>query len=182
MAAQSTDSLTQEEQAFLLEPDSLVTLEDEGPRFNPKRALLYAIVPGGGQIYNRRWWKLPIVYGTFAGLVAVIEDNQRNYQRFQSAYQLALNEEPHEFTGTRLDSPASLRNLRDAYDKNRQTAYVIIVVAYAMQGIEAFVDAHLRDFDIDDDLSFKLQPKLQVPPPYVLGGGPIPSLSLTFQW
>ncbi len=148
----------------------------------PKRALLYSIIPGGGQIYNRRWWKLPVVYGAFAGIIAAVEDNARNYQRFNTAYQLKLDELPHEFSGTRLDNTASLRNLRDGYDKNRQTSYVLVVAVYAMQGIEAFVDAHLRDFDIDDDLSFRVQPKLLAPPAYTFGTGPIPSLSITLYW
>ena len=128
----------------------------------PNRTLLWSLLPAGGQIYNRRWWKVPLVYGAFVGLGIAIDYNQNLYRDLRDAYLLALNDEPHQFSGTTIDSPNALRNLRDSFDKNTQTAYVGLVLLYALQSIEAYVDSHLRSFDVDDDLSFKIKPSVDV--------------------
>ncbi len=133
-------------------------------RFIPKpnRTLMWSLLPAGGQIYNRRWWKVPLVYGAFVGLGFAIDYNQNLYRDLRDAYLLALNDEQHQFSGTTIDSPNALRNLRDSFDKNTQTAYVGLVLLYALQSMEAYVDAHLRSFDVDDDLSFKIKPSVDV--------------------
>lgn len=128
----------------------------------PNRTLMWSLIPGGGQIYNRRWWKVPLVYGAFVGLGIAIDYNQNLYRDLRDAYLLALNDEPHQFSGTTIDSPNALRNLRDSFDKNTQTAYVGLVLLYALQSMEAYVDSHLRSFDVDDDLSFKIKPSVDV--------------------
>ncbi|NRB52212.1 MAG: hypothetical protein HRU41_31350 [Saprospiraceae bacterium] len=128
----------------------------------PNRTLLWSLLPAGGQIYNRRWWKVPLVYGAFVGLGIAIDYNQNLYRDLRDAYLLALNDEPHQFSGTTIDSPNALRNLRDSFDKNTQTAYVGLVLLYALQSMEAYVDSHLRSFDVDDDLSFKIKPSVDV--------------------
>lgn len=128
----------------------------------PNRTLMWSLLPAGGQIYNRRWWKVPLVYGAFVGLGFAIDYNQNLYRDLRDAYLLALNDEPHQFSGTTIDSPNALRNLRDSFDKNTQTAYVGLVLLYALQSMEAYVDSHLRSFDVDDDLSFKIKPSVDV--------------------
>jgi len=134
------------------------------PKFIPKpnRTLMWSLLPAGGQIYNRRWWKVPLVYGAFVGLGFAIDYNQNLYRDLRDAYLLALDDQPHQFSGTTIDSPNALRNLRDSFDKNTQTAYVGIIILYALQSMEAYVDSHLRSFDVNDDLSFKLKPALDV--------------------
>lgn len=149
---------------------SIVVEESLAAReYHPRQALLWSIIPGGGQVYNRRWWKVPLVYSAFTGMLFAIDYNQGNYNRILRAYRAKLKGEPHEFTGTRLDDLNPLRVLRDDFDKNRQLAYVGLVLVYALQGIEAFVDTHLRNFDIDDDLTLRVQPRLLAP---AFGGGP----------
>ncbi|MEZ5038348.1 MAG: DUF5683 domain-containing protein [Saprospiraceae bacterium] len=128
----------------------------------PKMALLWSAIPGGGQAYNRRWWKLPLVYGAFVGLGFAIDYNQNLYRDLRDAYLASLKNETHKFSGTSIDNPTALRNLRDSYDKNTQTAYVGILILYSLQSMEAYVDAHLRSFDINDDLSLKLKPALDI--------------------
>ncbi|MCB0636937.1 MAG: hypothetical protein KDC54_09995 [Lewinella sp.] len=148
--------------------------------YEPRQALIWAIIPGGGQVYNRRWWKVPLVYSAFTSMVAIIDYNQSNYNRLQRAYELELAGEPHEFTGTRLESADRLRSLRNGFDRNRQLSFFGLFVVYALQGVEAFVDTHLRNFDMDEDLSrWELKPKILVPYP---GATPTPvvSMSLSF--
>lgn len=126
--------------------------------YNPKKALLWSIIPGGGQVYNRRWWKVPLVFSAFSGVAAVWDFNQSNYDRFNTAYNLALAGDPHEFTGT-IDDRSRLKGFRDGFNKSRQTTVFYMAIIYALQSVEAYVDSQLRDFDISDDLShFQIQP------------------------
>lgn len=129
---------------------------------NPKKSALYSLVlPGSGQIYNGNWWKTPFVYAAIGGSIAYLQFNQSRYKRFKTALELELAKKPHEFTG-KINSPEALRNLRNKYDKNTQTSYIGVVVVYGIVAIEAFVDAHLQNFDISDDLSIKVKmPGLQ---------------------
>lgn len=176
--AQEVDSLAQEASLDAVVVDSLEQTEAK-PRFIPKpnRALMWSAIPAGGQIYNRRWWKVPLVYGAFVGLGIAIDYNQNLYRDLRDAYLLALAGEEHQFTGTNIDSPNALRNLRDSFDKNTQTAYVGLVLLYALQSMEAYVDAHLRSFDVNDDLSFKLKPAMDV---NGLTGQPVMGIGISF--
>ena len=127
---------------------------------NPKKALIIGLaVPGGGQIYNKRWWKLPLVYGALVGMGFTIDYNQTNFRRLRTALDLKRNDLPHEFTGTTLDSEQALKSLRDQFDKNTQLAYVGLFLVYTLQAMEAFVDAHLKGFDVDDDIGMQLKPE-----------------------
>lgn len=134
---------------------------------NPKKAAYLSLAfPGGGQIYNKRWWKLPLVYGALGGVVYAIDYNQDVYRLLKTAYQQKLNDEPITDPKAlalgldRLD-PRSLRLFRDRYDKNTQLSYIGLVVVYALQSVEAFVDAHLKTFDVNEDLSLQLKPSFQ---------------------
>ncbi len=127
----------------------------------PKKAAIYGLsLPGGGQFYNRRWWKVPLVLGAYGGMVYVIDFNQNIYRRLSTAYQLSLKNEPHEFSNIQGFDSNTLRNLRDTYDKRTQMSYVGMFFVHALVAMEAFVDAHLLNFDIDEQLSMEVQPQL----------------------
>lgn len=146
----------------VLESDSIVKVKKPYPV--PKKAALFAIIPGGGQIYNKRWWKLPFVYGAFGGLIYSIDYNQGRYRRLRDALDLKRMDMEHEFTGTGIDNEQTLRSLRDQFDKNTQLSYIGLVFVYLLQSMEAYVDAHLKNFDVSDDLSLKLKPQMEVIP------------------
>ncbi|MCB0705180.1 MAG: hypothetical protein KDC34_07710 [Saprospiraceae bacterium] len=140
----------------------------------PKTALLLSLaVPGAGQFYNGKWWKIPIVYGALGGLGYLVDRNSTDYLQLKRAHRRILRGVPHDFTGTYLDNKDNLKSLRDQVDKNRQLSYVGFVVVYVLNGAEAFVNAHLAHFDIDDDLSLKLEPTMLDTP-----FGPTPSIGL----
>lgn len=129
---------------------------------NPKRSIYYSLaLPGLGQVYNGRWWKVPFVYGAIGGVVFAIDYNTRQYKRLNTALNLKRNNEEHEFTGTSIDNVRSLQSIRDGFDKNRQLSYIGLVAVYALQAVEAFVDGHLQNFDISDDLSLKIKPTFE---------------------
>lgn len=127
---------------------------------SPKKAALLSLaLPGAGQVYNKRWWKVPFVYGAMVGMGITIDYNQDRYRRLRDALELKRDNLPHEFSGTSLDNTRALRSLRDEFDKNTQLAYVGLVIVYGLQAMEAFVDAHLKGFDVNDDLGgIRLKP------------------------
>lgn len=132
---------------------------------NPKKAaILSGIIPGAGQAYNKRWWKVPLVYGAMGGMVYLIDFNQSRYRRLRSALVKERAGEEHEFTGTSIGNERSLLSLRNRFDKNTQLSYIGFVFVYMLQSIEAFVDGHLKEFDIEEDLTFKVRPKLDFSP------------------
>jgi hypothetical protein len=128
---------------------------------NPNKALYASLVfPAGGQIYNRRWWKAPIVWGGYAALIYSVDWNTSRYKRLREAYILAANGKPHEFQQVGYDK-GDLRRLRDQFDKRRQLSYIGILILHIFQTAEAFVDCHLKTFDVSDDLSFQFKPSLE---------------------
>lgn len=144
---------------------------------DPKQALRWAIIPGGGQVYNRRWWKVPLVYTAVLGAYGVADFNTRQYNRYRAALRAECfgvegpcTPTEHEFTRLNI-SVSALRSARDRADRGRQTAYALLVGTYLLQGIEAFVDAHLRTFDIEDDIGFRVEPTLIPGPAPTLGVG-----------
>lgn len=125
----------------------------------PKTALILSLaVPGAGQVYNGKWWKVPFVYGAIGALGYSINFNSRNYTLLRTAFKRKQRDLPHFFSGTRLDNAAFLKAERDRYDKARQFSYAGLVVVWLINGIEAFTNAHLLNFDVSDDLSWRVQP------------------------
>lgn len=132
-----------------------------------KATTLSLICPGAGQIYNKSYWRVPIVIGGLASMVYVIDWNNRGFQRFKTAYALRADFEKNpgnypdgvskdEFGGRY--SASYLKNLRDAYRRNRDMSIILTLAVYAFQAIDAHVDAHLKDFDVSDDLTVSLEP------------------------
>ncbi len=145
---------------------------------NPKKALILSLaIPGGGQIYNKRWWKLPFVYGGYVGLILAIDYNTAGYKAYRDAYIAELAGEPHRFSAARVNAN-DLRRIRDGFDKNRQLSYIGIVALHMIQTAEAFVDCHLKTFDVSDDLSLRVAPSMG----YTVDGGSYLGIGFTFQF
>lgn len=158
-----TASAQQADTTAMPQPDFKEVKIRENPI--PKKSLILSLaLPGAGQVYNGRYWKLPLVYGALGGMVYVIDFNQSRYKRLKTALELKRQNLDHEFSGTGIDSERSLLALRDSYDKNRQLSYFGLFVVYALQAVEAFVDAHLLGFEINEDLSLQLSPQISTNP------------------
>ena len=134
------------------------------PYPNPVRAGVFGLfVPGAGQIYNKDFWKVPLVWGAVGGVVYWADFSRRQYKIFNRAYGLRLASErtnttpTDEFVGIARNSDA-LKRVRDKHDKNRQVGIIAIIGVHALQALEAYVDAQLKNFDIDDDLSLHFGP------------------------
>lgn len=133
-----------------------------------KATTLACICPGAGQIYNKSYWKVPFVVGGFATLAYCIDWNNRGFQRFKKAYNIVGDYEKHpekypdgptdEFRGRY--SGTFLKNLRNNYRRNRDLCIILTGGMYLLQIIDAHVDAHLKDYDISDDLSININPMM----------------------
>ena len=131
-----------------------------------KATTLACIFPGAGQIYNKSYWKVPFVIGGFASMIYCIDWNNRGYQRFKKAYALLADydKNPDKYPDGPTDefhgrySADFIRNLRNNYRRNRDLCIIVSGALYVLQIVDAHVDAHLKDYDISDDLSMNLEP------------------------
>jgi hypothetical protein len=135
---------------------------DEQPR--PKKALwMTFVLPGSGQAYNGKHWKIPIVYVGVGALSYAIAFNTRQYKLYKTAYIYRLDGDANtiETVATQELTNESLQNVREGYRKDLERSYMGLLGFYALVGVDAFVDAHLQGFDVSDDLSFQLKPSIQ---------------------
>lgn len=137
---------------------------------SPRKAvILTAVIPGLGQIYNKKLWyiKLPLVYAAFGGLIYGIDYNTRNYNHFKAEYKLlasddaTLNAESIYFD---VVDKSVIKSQRDKHDKWKQMSYIGIGLAYILTAAEAYTTAHLLSFDVNDDLSLQLKPTFDIVP------------------
>ena len=141
------------------------------PRFipNSNRAIWLALViPGGGQIYNRKYWKLPIVYGGFVGCAYALTWNNRMYKDYSQAYLDIMDSNPNTKSYEDLLPPNSsyneeqlkstLKRRKDMFRRYRDLSIFAFIGVYLISIIDAYVDAELSNFDITPDLSMKVEP------------------------
>jgi hypothetical protein len=124
---------------------------------NPKKAGLYsAILPGAGQLYNRQYWKIPVVYVGVGAAVYFIKFNSDKYRSYRAAYIASLEGREHEYTD-KYDQ-AALKQLQDGYKRYLDMTVLFTALGYTLQVIDAVVFSHLKNFDVSRDISFRLQP------------------------
>jgi hypothetical protein len=152
----------------------------KGIRLTPpgKAALLATILPGAGQIYNHRYWKLPLVYGALGGVIYGELFYQSRYREFANAYNYITEAQTNPETNAvykigdaALGNQARLVRSVDAlqsgvvfYRGYRDIFYLYIGLAYGLQIVDALVDAHLKNFDVSDDLSLHWEPTMMAVP------------------
>lgn len=129
-----------------------------GPR---KASILSAVLPGLGQVYNRKYWKVPIVYAGLGGFGYMFYFNNAQYNDFRKEVRAAYDNDPATLYDTRY-SPDQLQILKLYYRKYRDIAIIGMGVVYLVNIIDANVDAHLKTFDVSDDLSINVEPWYQI--------------------
>jgi hypothetical protein len=170
------DSIVVPEPTFRLTGDSLAAAQAIDPARwmpDPKKALWYAIVfPGGGQIYNRKYWKLPLFYGGFLGCAYAINWNNTMYRDYSQAYIDIMDDDPNtksyeNFLPPSFDVNANASRLqslfkrkKDFYRRYRDLSIFCVIGVYALSIIDAYVDAELSSFDISRNLSMKVRPSI----------------------
>ncbi|MBK8500399.1 MAG: hypothetical protein IPL52_16660 [Flavobacteriales bacterium] len=126
-----------------------------------KASILSAVLPGAGQVYNRKYWKVPIVIGGLGVSYAFIRENNSQYQRYKDAYLALTDNDPgtvDEFEGR--FSAQSVLNVADTYRKWRDLSYIAIGAVYILNIVDASVDAHFVRFDVGRDLGLNVGPSL----------------------
>lgn len=175
---------TTEELSFVLpKSDSLQIAKSKklagklSDSWQPKsgKALLWAILPGGGQIYNRKYWKLPIVWGGLMTCAYFISFNNRMYQEYHAAYRDLMSADPSQNTAWLAFAPqgalatdyaqyeslkGTLKRGNDYYRRYRDLSIVLAIGIYGLSMLDAYVDAELFTFDISPDLSMRVAPTL----------------------
>jgi hypothetical protein len=150
-------------QSAISEQDTLKKLEKEGrtpsllPKDPKKATLLSAMLPGAGQIYNGKSWKVPILYAGILTDAYFIQYNHKRYERFRDALFALDKGEPNQFPS--LNRAALVRNV-DYWRQNRDLTLLLMLGIYALNLVDANVDAHLSGFDISEDLTLKIVPQI----------------------
>lgn len=141
-------------------------------RPSAKRAMWLAlVVPGAGQIYNRKYWKLPIVYGGFVGCAYAMRWNNQMYHDYAQAYMDLMDNDPStesynqfmhlgaQITTSNMSRYQELfKKRKDRFRRWRDMSFFVMVGVYALSVVDAYVDASLSEFDISDDLSLNVAP------------------------
>ena len=179
--AEPQDTLPAIDQSGVMQPQDSIVVEQEidtvavkKKEFKPdpkKTIIMSAIFPGLGQIYNRKYWKLPILYGGFVGLSYAISWNNRYYQDYFQAYKDIMDDDPetnswHNFLRYGQDPETVdtawlkdvLRRGKNYYRRYRDLSIIGTVALYAISVMDAYVDAQLFDFEITPDLSMRVEP------------------------
>ena len=161
---QEKDSLTYDLQADTI----MITSHFHSPR----KALIYsALIPGMGQVYNNKAWKVPFIYGAGGAVLTYYQFNQERYKRFiehlDNIFQLKQqdpgfnpNNQEYEVYGRIYSSENALENGRDFYRRKRDLSVFYLSMVYFINIIDAMVDAHFYKFDVSDDLSLQVEPTL----------------------
>tara|TARA_R110002012_G_scaffold39867_8_gene109968 strand:- start:2407 stop:2988 length:582 start_codon:yes stop_codon:yes gene_type:complete len=153
--AQTTDSLkVKKEERVIVVNDSMLPKEEYNPLAPAKAAFYSAVVPGLGQVYNKKYWKIPIIYAGMAAGVYFYKQQDDEYNRFRDAYKRRLaGYNDDEFQGISEDR---LINAQKSAQKNKSISIIVTVAFYLLNVVDANVDAHLRQYEVSEDLS--LQP------------------------
>ncbi|HUR11133.1 MAG TPA: DUF5683 domain-containing protein [Flavitalea sp.] len=152
-----------------LSADSMVIRKDSVKKHNPRKATLRsAIIPGWGQVYNKKYWKVPLVYTAIGIPVFTFLDNKKWYNKTRQAakmialkdtvdYRNRVDPKLYVFFST-SNSIGSLLNYRNEFRRNMDYSILFFLLFWGLNVVDATVDAHLRGFDISDDLSLKIKP------------------------
>lgn len=162
--------------------DTIALITDSLPRHSPRTATLLSLaVPGLGQAYNKKYWKIPLVYAAIGAPLYFALEQQRQFNDFKQAYVKRIDNDPtttdNKYAGVYTDQ--NLISLIDNTRKNRDLLFVLTGLTYALNVLDAAVDAHLYYFDVSDDLSASLKPSFQLSPNQSLV---IPSLTLSLKF
>jgi len=151
--------------SLLVESQDTVLLKSYADRYDPRKALLYAaIVPGLGQIYNKKYWKLPLVYGGFVALGYAINFYQEGFIKYKKRLyfnlESGLTADTDIATGD-VYTTANYRRIVDLYKRQRDFFIILMGGMYLLQMVDAHVDAHLKEFDLNPNLQVSIRPMME---------------------
>lgn len=164
--AQTQDTLTVQKDTLLVVKDTSKVKEPYNPLAPSKAAFYSAVVPGLGQAYNKKYWKIPIVYAGIATGIYFHIQNTQDFNKFRNAYKRRLaGFTDDEFFGpgtTPIISNDRLIDAQTSAQRNKDVSIIVALAFYMVNIIDANVDAHLKQYDVSDDLS--VQPNFEINP------------------
>lgn len=162
--ADAQDSLIVERDTVFQSGPDTVAIKSLAKRFSPRKAILYAaILPGLGQIYNKKYWKLPLVYGGFYAIGFYVNEYNRLYTEYKGYLfenieagggENAVNKTINRTTG-------QLRTIVDKTRRERDLMIILLGGMYLLQMVDAHVDAHLKEFDVNPNLQVSIEPTMK---------------------
>lgn len=166
-----------EDSVILIRRGKVITPEQYAARYVPRKALLYsAVFPGMGQVYNKKYWKLPIVYGGFYMLTYVALAYNDLYNEYKLELYAVVRDPA--YTSPSGYTEDQLRSVTEFYRRQRDFFLILDGMWYLLQLVDAHVDAHLREFDLNPQLKVSLGPSMQHSPFF----GQAPGLGLTIKF
>lgn len=168
----SKDSLAQdlENQGFVVNEERYKK-ESVNPLAPSKAAFYSAILPGLGQMYNKRYWKLPIIYGAIGTGLYIYADRNTEYNRVRDAFKRRLagftDDEFFDINGDGNGpdvSSTALQNAQERTQEERDLALIITIALYVLNIIDANIDAHLKQYNVSDDLTMNFEPRVTINP------------------
>ena len=142
---------------------------------SPKKATLLALIPGAGQAYNHKYWKMPIVYAGFGVTTYFAITNGQDYRLYRDAYDYKMgiktNVSQHAIDESAKYTEDNLITLRDYYRSNMELSWIVTAAWYILQIIDANVDAHFFYYDVGDDLTLHVEPQFNTVNEFNLGYG-----------
>lgn len=156
------------------------TKQADDMQHSAKKALMLSLLPGAGQIYNGQAWKLPIIYGAFAGVGYFIYDNYKDMKMFKNEYLTRVQDGVPVLEEFATYPDASIYNMYQSKNKNFQLFIIVAAAVYGLNLVDAYVFGHLYDFQINEDLALQVSPS--VTPDWNSSIGLAPSLQLSFRF
>ena len=157
--------------------DTIVAKKEHSAK---KAAIMSAILPGAGQVYNGKWWKVPIIYAGFGGIGYLAVSNYSDYKTFLTAYKIktgnleeGVTPSEHAIQLSESYQANQLQSYKESYRRDFELYCIIMAAWYGLNIVDAIVDGHLYTYDIGDDLSFHIDPVFSLPdtPNIALAGG-----------
>jgi len=158
-----TNKLVPADTSFIQGDKQIIEIESASKRFDPRKALLYsAVFPGAGQFYNKKYWKMPIVYGGFAVLISITNFyNEENLRYRTQLFDLVNDPTPGGLSTPDLLTEDQLRTLVDRTRRERDFFLIMNGLWYILQMVDAHVDAHLKEFDVNPKMQVSLEPMME---------------------
>ena len=135
--------------------DEIQKVEIEDPLRPAKAAFYSAVLPGLGQVYNKRYWKVPLVYGAIGASIYTYNQNHKNYLRYRNAYKRRIAGYADDEFQNLISSTDRLIDGQEFYKRNRDRSMIFILGFYFLNILDANIDAHLKQYNVNSDLTVK---------------------------
>ena len=159
----ASQGLSAQDTLILKQDTPIETTEVKTSSHSPKTATWLALIPGAGQAYNHKYWKMPIVYAGFGTTIYFAVRNNNDYHLYRDAYDFKMGTNTDVSQQAQEESAKyttdNLITLRDYYRRNMELSWILTAAWYIVQIIDANVDAHFFYYDIDDDLTLHVEPQ-----------------------